>query len=88
MAKQWTHTRQALQQLRPAVAAAYLTRLAINGPQIYAKARTLLAEYPLQDDRFKIHMINYLRQTLPGSMDSVYEALLQDIMADKAQLEA
>ena len=88
MARQWTHTRQALQQLSPAVAAAYLTRLAIHGPRIYAKARSLLAQYPLQDDRFKIHMINYLRQTLPGSMDSVYEALLQDIMADKAQLEA
>lgn len=88
MARQWTHTRQALQRLRPAVAAAYLTRLAIHGPQIYARARSLLEQYPLQDDRFKIHMINYLRQTLPGSMDSVYEALLQDIMSDKAQLEA
>lgn len=88
MARQWTHTRQALQRLSPAVAAAYLTRLAFHGPQIYAKARTLLAQYPLQDDRFKIYMINYLRQTLPGSMDAVYEALLQDIMADKAQLEA
>ena len=88
MSRQWTHTRQALQKLSPAVAAAYLTRLAIHGPKIYAKARALLAEYPLQDDRFKIHMINHLRQTLPGSMDALYEALLQDIMADKAQLEA
>jgi hypothetical protein len=33
-------------------------------------------------------MIHYLRETLPGGMEPLYEALLQDIMADKLQLEA
>jgi hypothetical protein len=33
-------------------------------------------------------MIHYLRQTLPGGMEQLYEALLQDIMADKPQLGA
>jgi hypothetical protein len=42
----------------------------------------------MHDDRFKVHMIHYLRQTLPGGMEPLYEALLKDIMADKPQLEA
>jgi hypothetical protein len=46
----------------------------------------LLQEYPLSDDRFKIHMIHYLRQTLPGGMEALYGAILKDIMADKPQL--
>jgi len=33
-------------------------------------------------------MIHYLRETLPGGMEVLYEAMLQDIMADKPQLEA
>ena len=45
-----------------------------------------MQEYPLSDDRFKIHMIHYLRQTLPGDLEPIYEAMLQDIMADKPQL--
>jgi len=40
----------------------------------------------LSDDRFKIQMIHYLRQTLPGGMETLYEAMLKDIMADKPQL--
>jgi hypothetical protein len=86
MAKQWIHTRQALLQLQPRTAGAYLARLALKSPQIFAQARTLLQQYPLHDDRFKIHMIHYLRQTLPGTMESLYEALLQDIMADRPRL--
>jgi hypothetical protein len=33
-------------------------------------------------------MIHYLRQILPGGMESLYEALLKDIMADRPQLGA
>lgn len=86
MAREWTHTRRVLQQLPTGEAAASLARLAFKSPQIIAQARTLLQQYPLQDDRFKIQMIHYLRQTMPGSMEALYEALLQDIMADKPQL--
>jgi hypothetical protein len=88
MTKEWTHTRQVLQQLPTTTAATYLARLAFKSPQVIAQARTLLQQYPLQDDRFKIYMIHYLRETLPGGMDALYEALLQDIMADKPQLGA
>jgi hypothetical protein len=77
MATKWTHTREALLRLQPGDAGKYLARLVIKG---------LTHEYAMTDDRFKIHMINYLRQTLPGSMEAVYEALLKDIMADKPQL--
>ncbi|MGQ4809338.1 hypothetical protein NKDENANG_02754 [Candidatus Entotheonellaceae bacterium PAL068K] len=87
MATTWTHTRQVLQQLQPGDAGKYLTRLVFKGPQIMTHARTLLQEYPLTDDRFKIYMILYLRQTLPGGMEALYEAMLQDIMADKPQLQ-
>jgi hypothetical protein len=31
-------------------------------------------------------MIHYLRQTFPGGMEELYEAVLKDIMADKPQL--
>jgi hypothetical protein len=31
-------------------------------------------------------MIHYLRDTLPGGMEPLYEAMLKDIMADKQQL--
>ncbi len=88
MAKDWTHTREALQQLPTTTAAGYVTRLAFKSPQIIAHARGLLQQYPLQDDRFKIAMIHYLRDTLPGSMETLYEAMLKDIMADKLQLGA
>jgi len=88
MPREWTHTRKVLAQLRPATAGLYIGKLAVKSPQIMAQARTLLQQYPLQDDRFKIHMIHYLRETLPGGMEPLYEALLQDIMADKLQLEA
>ena len=88
MARDWTNTRQALLQLQPATAGTYIAKLAFKSPQIFAQARTLLQQYPLQDDRFKIHMIHYLRQTLPGGMESLYEALLKDIMADRPQLGA
>ena len=87
MATTWTHTQAALLQLQPGNAGKYLTRLVFKGPQIVAQARTLLQEYPLADDRFKIHMIHYLRQILPGEMEALYEAILQDIMADKPQLQ-
>lgn len=83
----WTHTREALLQLQPGEAGKYLTKLVFKGPQIIAHARSLMQEYPLSDDRFKIHMIHYLRQTLPGGMEGLYEALLKDIMADKPQLQ-
>jgi hypothetical protein len=86
MATKWVHTREALLQLQPSDAGKYLTRLVLKGPQIVAHARTLMQEYPLSDDRFKIHMIHYLRQTLPGSMEALYEAMLKDIMSDKPRL--
>jgi hypothetical protein len=86
MATKWTHTRQALLRIQPGEAGKYLTRLVFKGPQLVAHAKTLLQEYPLHDDRFKIHMIHYLRQTLPGGMDSLYEAILKDIMAERPQL--
>lgn len=88
MAREWTHTREALVKLQPLTASLYLGKLALKSPQIIAQARSLLQQYPLQDDRFKIHMIHYLRETLPGGMELLYEALLQDIMADKLQLGA
>jgi hypothetical protein len=87
MATQWIHTREALLRLQPGEAGKYLTRLVFKGPQIVAHARTLLQDYPLHDDRFKIHLVHYLRQTLPGGMEELYEALLKDIMADKPQLQ-
>lgn len=86
MATKWTHTRAALLRIQPGEAGKYLTRLVFKGPQLVAHAKTLLQEYPLHDDRFKIHMIHYLRQTLPGGMDSLYEAILKDIMAERPQL--
>lgn len=86
MATTWNHTREVLLRVQPSDAGKYLTRLVFKGPQIIAHARTLLHDYPLHDDRFKIHMIHYLRQTLPGGMETLYEALLKDIMADKPQL--
>lgn len=86
MPTQWTHTRLALQQLQPSDAGKYLTQLIFKGPQLVSHARSLMQEYPLSDDRFKIHMIHYLRQTLPGDLEPLYEAILQDIMADKPQL--
>ena len=86
MDTKWTHTRAALLRLQRGEASKYLAKLVFKGPQIVTHARTLLQEYPLHDDRFKIHMIHYLRQTLPGGMDDLYEALLKDIMADKPQL--
>jgi hypothetical protein len=88
MPREWSHTRAALVKLQPARAGVYLGKLALKSPQIIAHARTLLQQYPLHDDRFKIQMIHYLRQTLPGGMEPLYEALLQDIMADKLQLGA
>lgn len=88
MAREWTHTREVLLKLQPLSASLYLGKLALYSPQIISKARSLLQQYPLQDDRFKIHMIHYLRETLPGGMEPLYEALLQDIMADKLQLGA
>ena len=87
MAAKWTYTRDALVQLQPGEAGKYLTRLVLKGPKIYAHARELMATYPLTDDRFKIHMVHYLRETLPG-MDALYEAVLKDIMADKPQLQS
>ena len=86
MAGSWDHTRQVLLQLHPSEAGRYLTKLLWKGPQIVTYARTLLRTYPLHDDRFKIHMIHYLHQLLPGELEPLYEALLQDIMADKQQL--
>jgi hypothetical protein len=86
MATKWTHTRAVLLQVQPGEAGKYLAKLVFKGPQIAAQARTLLQEYPLSDDRFKIQMIHYLHQTLPGGMEALYEALLKDIMADKPQL--
>jgi hypothetical protein len=87
MATQWVHTRKALRQFPSGHTAKYLPQLLFKGPQILAHARGLLQDYSLNDDRFKIHMIHYLRQTLPGrDLESIYEAMLQDIMADKPQL--
>jgi hypothetical protein len=88
MATQWTHTRKVLLQLQPGDTGKYLAKLILKGPQIVTHARTLMQEYPLTDDRFKIHMIHYLRQTLPGGMEALYEAMLKDIMADKPRLHA
>jgi len=88
MPREWTHTRQVLSRLQPTTAGLYVGKLALKSPQIIAHARALLQQYPMHDDRFKIHMVHYLRQTLPGGMESLYEALLKDIMADKPQLEA
>jgi hypothetical protein len=88
MPREWTHTREVLSRLQPATAGLYIGKLALKSPQIIVHARTLLHQYSMQDDRFKIHMIHYLRQTLPGGMEPLYEALLKDIMADKPQLEA
>jgi hypothetical protein len=87
MATKWTHTRQALLRIQPGEAGKYLAKLVLKGPQIAAHARALLQEYPLHDDRFKIHMVHYLRQTLPGGMEALYEAILRDIMANKPQLQ-
>ena len=86
MATKWQHTREALLRTQSGEAGKYLARLVLKGPQIVSHARTLLQQYSLDDDRFKIQMINYLRQTLPGGMEALYEALLKDIMADKPQL--
>ena len=88
MPREWTHTREVLLRLQPATAGLYIGTLALKSPQIFTQARTLLQQYPIHDDRFKIHMIHYLRQTLPGAMDALYEALLKDIMADKPQIES
>jgi hypothetical protein len=88
MGTKWTHTREVLLQLQPGDAGKYLAKLVFKGPQIVTHARTLMQEYPLTDDRFKIHMIHYLRQTLPGGMEALYEAMLKDIMADKPRLHA
>ncbi len=88
MAAKWTYTRDALLQLQPGEAGKYLTRLVLKGPKRYAHARELMVTYPLTDDRFKIHMVHYLRQTLPGGMEALYEAVLKDIMADKPQLQS
>jgi hypothetical protein len=88
MPKEWTHTRKVLLQLQPTTAGLYIGKLALKSPQIIAQARTLLQQYPVHDDRFKIHMIHYLRETLPGGMEPLYEAMLKDIMADKLQLGA
>jgi hypothetical protein len=88
MPKEWTHTRKVLLQLQPTTAGLYIGKLALKSPQIIAQARTLLQQYPVHDDRFKIHMIHYLRETLPGGMEPLYEAMLKDLMADKLQLEA
>jgi hypothetical protein len=88
MAIQWTHTRKVLRQFPTGHAAKYIPQLVFKGPQIINHARSLLHEYTLQDDRFKIQMIHYLRQTLPGKdLEPVYEAMLQDIMADKPRLQ-
>jgi hypothetical protein len=87
MTTKWTHTREALLRVQPGEASKYLARLVFKGPQLVAHARWLLQEYPLHDDRFKIHMIHYLRQTFPGDMEELYEAVLKDIMADKPQLQ-
>jgi hypothetical protein len=87
MATKWKYTREALLRVQPGEAGKYLGRLVLKGPQIVTHARTLLQQYSLDDDRFKIHMVHYLRQTLPGGMEALYEALLKDIMADKAQLQ-
>ena len=87
MANQWKHTREALRQFPAANAAGHLAKLVFKGPQIVGHARALLQDYDLQDDRFKIQMIHYLRQTLPGNdLEPLYEAMLQDIMADKPRL--
>jgi hypothetical protein len=88
MPREWTHTRKVLAQLQPTTAGLYIGKLAFKSPQIMAQARALLQQYPVHDDRFKIHMIHYLREALPGGMEPLYEALLQDIMADKPQLGA
>jgi hypothetical protein len=88
MPREWTHTRKVLTQLQPTTAGLYIGKLAFKSPQIMAQARALLQQYPVHDDRFKIHMIHYLRETLPGGMEPLYEAMLQDIMADKLQLGA
>jgi hypothetical protein len=88
MPREWTHTRKVLAQLQPTTAGLYIGKLAFKSPQIMAQARTLLQQYPVHDDRFKIHMIHYLRETLPGGMEPLYKAMLKDIMADKPQLGA
>ena len=88
MPREWTHTRKVLLQLQPTTAGLYIGKLALKSPQISAQARTLLQQYPVQEDRFKIHMIHYLRETFPGGMEPLYEAVLKDIMADKLQLGA
>jgi len=88
MPRECSHTRKVLAQLQPTTAGLYIGKLALKSPQIIAQARTLLQQYPVHDDRFKIHMIHYLRETLPGGMEPLYEAMLQDIMADKLQLGA
>ena len=82
MTTKWTHTREALLRVQPGEAGKYLARLVFKGPQLVAHARWLLQEYPLHDDR----LIHYLRQTFPGGMEELYEAVLKDIMADKPQL--
>jgi hypothetical protein len=87
MQTKWTHTRAALLQLQPGDTGKYLAQLIWKGPQILAHARLLLQDYPLSDDRFKIHMIHYLRQTLPGGLEPLYAAILRDIMEDKPQLQ-
>jgi hypothetical protein len=88
MSKEWPHTRKVLLQLQPTTSGLYIGKLAFKSPRIIAQARTLLLQYPAHDDRFKIHMIHYLRETLPGGMEPLYEAMLQDIMANKLQLGA
>lgn len=88
MAIQWTQTREALRQFPAKHAAKHISQLMLKGPQIVNHARLLLQEYTLQDDRFKIQMIHYLRQTLPGNdLEPLYEAMLQDIMANKPRLQ-
>ena len=88
MPREWTHTREVLGRLQPTTAGLYIGKLALKSPQIIAHARTLLQQYSMHDDRFKVHMIHYLRETLPGGMEPLYEAMLKDLMADKLQLGA
>jgi hypothetical protein len=88
MAIQWTHTRKVLRQFPTGHAAKYIPQLVFKGPQIISHARALLQEYTLQDDRFKIQMIHYLRQTLPGKdLEPVYEAIKKHILPHKPRVQ-
>jgi len=83
----WTQTRAALASLSPFSTAKLLPKVLVKAPKLISKAQELMVQYSFSDDKFKIYMIHNLERELPELKD-VYQALLADLMSDKARLEA